>query len=327
MKRVVFHRFGEPGAVLGLEEAAEPAPGPGEALVQMRLRPINPADLLTVRGLYGVRPRLPAVPGYEGVGVVAALGEGVSAPAIGTRVVPLGSNGTWQEVCVARASALLPVPDAIPDASAAQFVVNPLTAIAMVEQVLQTGPGDWLLQTAAGSTLGRLVLQLARIGGFRTVNLVRRPEQAAELRDLGADLVATPDEPDLAQRVAEATRGAPLTRAIEAAGGRMGAVALSLLSPGGTLLSYGMMSGKPIPVDPGMLVFRDVGLRGFWLTNWMRQAGADGRAALIARLSGLMSAGLLVPPVSVIRPLAEVADAVADAERPGRAGKVLLASG
>ena len=324
MKRVVFHAFGEPGAVLVTDEVPDPVPGPGEAVVRMRLRPINPADLLTVRGLYGTRPRLPAVPGYEGVGTVVALGEGVSGPAVGTRVVPLGSNGTWQELAVAKAAALLPVPDDIPDASAAQFVVNPLTALAMVEQELATGPGDWLVQTAAGSTLGRIVLQLARIDGFRTVNLVRRPEQADELSRLGADLALAADSPDLAGRVAEACGGAALTRAIDAAGGPMAAAALSILSPGATLLSYGMMSGQPIPVDPGLLVFRDLALRGFWLSTWMRRATPERRTALIQRLSGLMGAGLVVPPVAAVYPLARIVDAVAAAERPGRAGKILL---
>ncbi|WP_374442192.1 zinc-dependent alcohol dehydrogenase family protein, partial [Stella sp.] len=286
--------------------------------------PINPADLLTVRGLYGTRPRLPAVPGYEGVGVVEALGAGVAAPAVGTRVVPLASDGTWQEVAIAKAAALLPVPDAIPDTAAAQFVVNPLTALAMVEEELATGRDDWLVQTAAGSTLGRIVLQLARLAGFRTINLVRRQEQAAELEALGADLVIAADDPDPAARVAAATGGRPVLRAIDAAGGEMGATALSLLGPGGTMLSFGMMSGRPIPVDPGLLVFRDLAIRGFWLTNWMRRAGNDRRRALVGRLTERMEQGLLVPPVWATYPLARIAEAVAAAERPGRAGKVLL---
>jgi NADPH2:quinone reductase len=325
MQRVTFDAFGEPGSVLRVEEGPEPVPGPGEVAVRMRLCPINPADLLTVRGLYGTRPRLPAVPGYEGVGVVAALGEGVTAPAVGARVVPLGSNGTWQQVCIAKAAALLPVPDGIADESAAQFVVNPLTALAMVEQELATGAGDWLVQTAAGSTLGRIVLQLAPLVGFRTINLVRRAEQAAELRALGADFAGTADDPDLAAKVAAATGGQPPSRAIDAAGGSMAAAALSLLGPGGTMLSFGMMSGEPIPVDPSLLVFRDVALRGFWLTNWMRRAGGERRQALIARLTDLMGRGLVVPPVAATYPLARIAEAVAAAERPGRSGKVLLA--
>ncbi len=277
-----------------------------------------------MRGLYGTRPRLPAVPGYEGVGVVEALGAGVAAPAVGTRVVPLASDGTWQEVAIAKAAALLPVPDAIPDTAAAQFVVNPLTALAMVEEELATGRDDWLVQTAAGSTLGRIVLQLARLAGFRTINLVRRQEQAAELEALGADLVIAADDPDPAARVAAATGGRPVLRAIDAAGGEMGATALSLLGPGGTMLSFGMMSGRPIPVDPGLLVFRDLAIRGFWLTNWMRRAGNDRRRALVGRLTERMEQGLLVPPVWATYPLARIAEAVAAAERPGRAGKVLL---
>ncbi|MGE0714996.1 MAG: zinc-dependent alcohol dehydrogenase family protein [Alphaproteobacteria bacterium] len=326
MRRVVFDGFGEPASVLRVEDCAEPVPGPGEVVVAMTLRPINPADLLTVRGRYGTRPKLPAVPGYEGVGRVVARGPDVETPAIGERVVPLGSNGTWQELCVARASAVLALPDAVPDESAAQFVVNPLTALAMVGEVLATERGDWLLQTAAGSTLGRIVLQLARADGFRTINLVRRPAQVAELEALGGDIVAVADDPALASRIAEATGGTGVARGIEAVGGATGAAALGLLAPGGTLLSYGLLSGAPIPVDPGLLVFRGLRLEGFWLTRWMRAAGPERRAALIGRLVELMGRGLVVPPVAEIFPLAEIGRAVVAAEREGRAGKVLLAT-
>ncbi|MCC7274693.1 MAG: zinc-dependent alcohol dehydrogenase family protein, partial [Alphaproteobacteria bacterium] len=316
--------FGEPAEVLRVEEAAEPSPGPGEVAVRMELRPINPADLLTVRGLYGTRPRLPAVPGYEGVGHVVAVGADVTAPAPGARVVPLGSNGTWQQVCLAKAAALLPVPDSVPDESAAQFVVNPMTALAMVGEVLATERGDWLLQTAAGSTLGRIVLQLARVDGFRTVNLVRRAAQIPEIEALGGDLVLAADDPDLAARVAAATAGAPLARAIDAVGGATGAAVLGLLSPGGTMVSYGMLSGAAIPVDPGLLVFRGLRIEGFWLTRWMRHAGAERRQALVGRLGDLMGQGLVAPPVAATYPIDAIHAAVTHAERAGRSGKVLV---
>lgn len=326
MRRIAFDQFGEPSRVLRIEEVADPIPGPGEVVVRMQCRTINPADLLTVRGIYGTRPKLPAVPGYEGVGTVEVLGEGVDGIAVGARVVPLGNNGTWQDRCVARASSLIPVPKAIDDESAAQLIINPLTALAMVEDVHRVEPGEWLLQTAAGSTLGRLMLQLARRTGFRTINLVRREAQVEEIRALGGDVVATPDAPDLVARIRDATGEKGVVKAIDAVGGDTGAVALSALGPGGSLLVYGMLSGRPIPLDASLLVFRGISVRGFWLTQWFRRTPAERRQALIERLIGLVQDRSLVPPVAAVFPLADIQAAVAEAERPGRAGKVLLAA-
>jgi len=326
MRRIVFDQFGEPSAVLRIENVADPIPGPGEVVVRMQSRTINPADLLTVRGIYGTRPKLPAVPGYEGVGTVEALGEGVQGIAVGARVVPLGNNGTWQDRCIARASGLIPVPEAIPDDSAAQLVINPLTALAMIEDVHRVEPGEWLLQTAAGSTLGRLVLQLARKSGFRTINLVRRDAQVDEIRALGGDVAATPDTPGLIARIREATGEKGVVKAIDAVGGETGAVALSALGPGGSLLVYGVLSGRPIPLDAGLLVFSGVSVQGFWLTQWFRRTPADRRQALIGRLIGLIQDRSLVPSVAAVFPLTDFHAAVLEAERPGRAGKVLLAA-
>src|SRR3954453_13709735 len=119
MRRVVFDQFGEPAAVLRVEDAPPPAPGPDEVLVRLRARPINPSDLHTVHGSYGVRPKLPATPGYEGVGVVEALGADVAGVAVGHRVIPRGVAGTWQELVVAKAGSLIPVPEGVRDEHAA----------------------------------------------------------------------------------------------------------------------------------------------------------------------------------------------------------------
>src|SRR5688572_27007692 len=149
MLSVRFHEFGNPSEVLRVEEVERPEPGAGQVLVKMRARPINPSDLLTVRGLYGSLPVPPATPGLEGVGEVASVGEGVTHLGAGQRVIRLGVGGTWQEYVLAGAAQLIPVPDGVSDQAAAQFVVNPLTAWIMTVEELAVQPGEWLLQTAA----------------------------------------------------------------------------------------------------------------------------------------------------------------------------------
>src|SRR3712207_6800272 len=244
MQSVRFHEFGNPAEVLRVEEVERPAPGAGQVLVKMRARPINPSDLLTVRGLYGSLPVPPATPGLEGMGEVAEPGEGVNALRAGQRVIPLGVAGTWAEYIVAPAAQLIPVPDPVSDQTAAQFVVNPLTAWIMTVEELALRPGEWLLQTAAGSTLGRVVLQIARRRGFKTINVVRRRGQAEELKALGADEVICTDEEDIPERVREITGKEGLRKAIDAVGGETGADVVRALGRGGVMLVYGLLRSE-----------------------------------------------------------------------------------
>lgn len=325
MRALRFHEFGEPARVLRLTEEAVPLLGAGDVLLRMTARPINPSDLLTVSGDYGRLPKLPAVPGLEGVGRVAALGEGVTGWQVGDRAIPLaGDGGTWREYVVCNAARLLPVPDAVSDQSAAQFVVNPVTAWVMLVEELGLQRGQWLLQTAAGSTLGRLVIQLAQLRGYRTINLVRRPEQVAELLDSGGDAAFCTDDPELVSQVRAVTGGQGVDAGIEAVGGATGELALSCLRPGGTLLVYGLLSGEPIAVHSGEMLFRGLTMRGFWLTQWFRQTPAAHSVTVLSELMGLMAAGSLIPPVAAEYDLAEFQTAIAHAERSGRQGKVLL---
>jgi NADPH:quinone reductase len=323
MQSLRFDRLGEPAEVLRLADEPTPAPRAGQVLVRMRARPINPSDLYYVRGVYGLKPPLPATPGFEGAGVIEAVGEGVAGLQPGQKVIPLGVAGTWAEYLVARADQVIPYPDLLADAVAAQFVVNPLTAWVMVVDDLQVQPGEWLLQTAAGSTLGRIVLQIARLRGFKTINVVRRREQVAELKALGADEVICSADEDIAARVREIT-GKGVRVAIDAVGGQTGGAAASALAPGGTLLVYGLLSGEPLPIDGGAMIFLSSTVRGFWLSKWMQDSPPAHRQSVAGEVMSLMTTGAIAPPVEAEYELKDFAAAVKHAETPGRSGKVLL---
>jgi NADPH:quinone reductase-like Zn-dependent oxidoreductase len=323
MRAIRFHHFGPPAEVLQLDELPEERPGPGQVRLRLTQRPINPSDLLTISGHYGRLPRLPAVPGLEGVGRVDALGDGVAGWRVGDRAIPLGAAGTWRESVVVAAAHLLPVPDAVSDETAAQFIVNPVTAWVMLEE-LALQPGDWLAQTAAGSALGRLVIQLAQLRGYHTVNFVRRAEQAAELRALGADAVISTDEADVVARVRGLTDGRGVAGALDAVGGETGALALRCLRPGGTLLVYGLLGGEPLPLHNGEMLFRGLTVRGFWLTHWFQHTPPERVQTTLRELMGLMATGQLVPTVEAAYDLADFRAAVAHAQRPGRQGKIVL---
>lgn len=324
-RAIRFSAFGEPADVLRIEELPAPVPGPGEVVVRLRARPVNPSDLSLIRGRYGELPPLPATPGLEGAGVVESVGDGVDSVAPGRRVVPLAlAPGAWAERLVVPATRLVTVPEEVGDEAACQLAVNPLTAWVMLVEELDLRPGEWLLQDAAGSTLGRVVLQLARARGFRTINVVRREEQAEELRALGADEVIVSGRGDLEARVREITGGAGATKAIDAVGGQVGGMLARALAPRGVLLTYGRLSQEPLPLDTGAQIFRGSTVRGFWLTRWFTEGSPHHVQQTVATVLRLMAEGVIDPPVAARYDLADVREAVAHAERPGRSGKVIL---
>src|SRR5262245_62822738 len=156
MKALVLDRHGDPGEVLQLRDVNSAEPGFRQVRVRMLAAPINPSDLLTVEGRYGRLPKLPATPGYEGVGVVESAGGGLLAKLRkGKRVALINAKGgTWQESCVVPAKHVVPVPDNIPEEQAAMFFVNPVTDVAMVRLVLNVTHCGWLLQNVGDRAVG-----------------------------------------------------------------------------------------------------------------------------------------------------------------------------
>lgn len=326
MRALRFHAFGKPADVLRLDEIPTPEPGPGEVLVRLTHRSLNPADLHTVLGHYGNLPELPAVGGHEGTGRVETLGAGVTDVEVGQRVVLLGGIGTWQEYVKVPAADLFPVPDGVSDEDAAQLFVNPLTAWLMLEE-LALNEGQWLLQTGATTQVGRLVIQLARRRGSRTINVVRREDARDELEALGADevLVATAasDARSFRKRVFEITGGGA-HGALDAVAGKLGGLAARALAEGATMLVYGGLSGEPLGIEPGTLIFRRVTVRGFWRTRWFELAPRSETVAALSHLAGLIADGALVLPVDTTYDLSDFRQAIAHSRASGRTGKVLL---
>jgi NADPH:quinone reductase-like Zn-dependent oxidoreductase len=325
MKAVLFDRCGPPEEVLHVRDVPAPEPARGQVRVRMVASPVNPSDLLYVRGVYGKQPRLPATPGFEGVGVVEASGGGLLARRVlGKRVAVLnGETGNWQEQVVIPARNAVPLPRGLPDEQAATFFVNPASAVVLTRHVLKVPPGAWLLQTAAGSALGRMVIRLGKLHGFRTLNVVRRREQAEELKKLGGDEVICSGEEPVAERARGVTGGGVLY-AIDAVGGETGAEAARALGPGGRLVLYGTLSGEPLRLDPRTLIVGQKKVEGFWLSEWVRGQGVWGMLSLFRQINRLLREGVLTTEVGTTYPLDQVQEAVRRAGAAGRQGKVLL---
>ncbi|PTL85607.1 zinc-dependent alcohol dehydrogenase family protein [Vitiosangium sp. GDMCC 1.1324] len=322
MKAVRFPAFGPPlDVVQVVDEQAGPL-APGEALVEVLATPINPSDLSTIGGRYGVLPKLPAVPGNEGVGRVVDV-SGSTAVRPGQHVfLPMG-GGTWRTHVKAKAERLLPVPEGADLLQMAMLSINPPTAELLLHEYVELQPGEWVLQNAANSAVGRYLITLARREGYRTVNVVRREDLVPELLALGADVVLV-DGPELPSRVREATGGANIRLAIDAVSGSATARLGDSLAMGGVVVNYGAMSGEGPCLSSSAVVFKGVTLRGFWLVHWMGKTPRQEQAALMQRLAQLVSEGVLRAPVDATYPLDKIHEALTRAMEGGRQGKVLL---
>lgn len=348
MKQVAYRRFDfeHPTEVHSVEETKKPeAPGPEQVLVRMKYAPVHPCDMLCAKGIInGVQ--LPAVGGTEGVGVIEAVGANLTGRFEPGQRVHVGANylfgkwerweGTWREYILCPANALIPVPDGVADQVAAQFVVNPLTAFVMVKE-FGLGPGQVLMQSAAASVLGRLMIELSKVYGFEVINIVRRQESADLLREqYGAAYVYVYDgTPEAGEAVRAAVRndfsGRGVDYCIEAVGGDTARLCLDLLGPNGDIYFYGALSGDvTLNIDTiSDLVMNNNALRG-WSTQeiWMRKTPDDIKWACIDELWSLFADGRLkMPETDELFTLDQVHEAVLASVTPGRAGKVLLQIG
>jgi NADPH:quinone reductase-like Zn-dependent oxidoreductase len=335
MKAIQFDAYGEPAEVLAVADRPIPEPGNGEARVRVLATPINPSDLLYVRGVYsGVEPRFPAPVGGDAVGIGDALGPDANGVVVGQRVAVInGQGGNWAEYAVAPAELLLPAPDGIADEQVASFVINPASAILMVRHLLAVPPGEWLLQSAAGSELGRMIIRLAKRDGIRTLNVVRRRESAAELEALGADVVIVSTEGPIDEQVHEIVGRGGVKYAIDPVVGQTGTEMFKALHEDGRMLVYGSLTGEPIRMgdDPRHILSGRRILEVFWLGYWLPRLfyppGTPVGLQLANDIAALMRDDILVTSPGQTYSLDEIGVAVTQAESVGRRGKVLLNPG
>jgi mitochondrial enoyl-[acyl-carrier protein] reductase / trans-2-enoyl-CoA reductase len=323
MKQVRFEAFGTPEEVAECVEVDDVgAPGPDEVVIDIQAFPINPADLLTITGGYAVRPRLPATLGAESVGRISAVGAEVEHLAQGDRVINLGRDNWCQRRKVPAAQALK-MPAEADVLQLAMLKVNPATALMMLRNYVELQPGDWVIQDAANSGVGTNLIKLAKADGIRTVNVVRRESLIRPLEAVGADVVVVDGE-DLAERVRASTGGAPLKLAIDAIGGEIVMRLADCLAEGGTVVNYGLLSGKPCMLGAHHTIFKGITLTGFWLQKVLTGTPRAQLEELYGDLARRVRSGALAVEVEATYPIEEIKAALAHARREGRSGKILV---
>jgi len=326
MRTLQLSRFGEPADVVELAEIPSADPGPGQLAVAIEAATINPSDLMLIRGVYGVRPDVPAALGAEGVGHVVAVGPGVDSSRVGERVlvVPTLEQTTLRDrTIVDEPNAVTVDADADP-LQLAMLGINPITAHSLLHGYAKLAPGDWVAQTGASSATAGYVLALARHGGLRTLNVVRRAESAQSLLDAGADVVLAEGE-HLADQAAEALGDSRIELIIDGVAGDPVAQLAPLLKNGGHIVPYTARDRRPLSVSVLDLIFRGLSVHGYWLNLWLASTPRATVAQTYRELAALIADGTLAAPVEATYGLADYREALAHAANNDRTGKVLFA--
>ncbi|WP_337266654.1 zinc-binding dehydrogenase [Oryzifoliimicrobium ureilyticus] len=323
MRGVIHESFGDPAKVLKLGERSVPEPASGQVRIRTIMSPIHNHDLWTVRGQYGYKPELPAVGGSEAVGIVDALGADVTNVKVGQRVSVAAVHGTWAEFFLAPAALLVPVPDSIDDSAAAQIIAMPLSALMLIH-FLDVKSGAWIIQNAANGAVGKMVAVLAEAMGINVINLVRRDEGVDELAQVGVGKAISTASPDWKEKVQTLCASDPISAAIDSVGGEASGELLSLLGEGGALISFGSMSGEPMQLSSGDLIFKQAIVKGFWGSKVGAALSATDKAGMISEIFQAVQNGSLKLTVDQTYAFGEAAQAAAASLRSGRGGKIML---
>lgn len=263
------------GGSLSYETVQVPEPGPGQVLVRMDAAPINPSDLALLRGGYLERS-YPFTPGLEGSGTVVAAGKGLFPRLrLGRRVAcsPMqGGDGSWAEYMLTSAMHVAPLPEQISSEQGSMMLVNPMTAMAFM-QLAKEGRHRALVNNAAASSLGKMLIRLTRSAGMPLINIVRKEEHVVSLKEMGAEHVLNSSSPVFKEELFKLAHELDATLFLDAVAGEQSSILLDAAPRGSTLLSYARLSGDPLTVNPHALIVDEKRIMGFQLGNWLQSKG------------------------------------------------------
>jgi NADPH2:quinone reductase len=306
----------------------DPRPGPGQVLVKVAASPVNPSDLAFLNGLYGFTKPLPTIPGFEGSGTVVDAGPGLMGSYLkGKRVSctaadPKISGGMWAQYVVTSAQLCIPLSKEVSLDQGAMMLVNPITAWAMVEEARRANDRA-IVQTAAASALGRMVIRLCKRFQIPVINIVRRPEQVDLLKREGSEHVLNSEDPNFDAALRELARRLGATLGLDAVAGELSARVLRAQPKNSRLMLYGALSMAAVQIEPGALIFEGKKVMGFWLSAWLARQSFLSKLRLSRRIQGLLATDLK----SEIRakvPLHQAKDAIQQYARNMTAGKILI---
>jgi trans-2-enoyl-CoA reductase len=323
-RTAVQYVTGDPRDVAQIVVSTIPVPARDELLVELVIAPINPAEILMLQGTYGFRdsrPELPRNLGIEGVGVV--VGGATSVVPLGSLVSLAGAPNVFSDYrLIPAATALVLNPDIDPEVFALSFV-NVQAVLMMFHEWSELGMGDWIIQNAGNSAYARILDAVANRKGITVLNIVRSEESAAKVAGVlhGPVLV---DGIDLDAKVLAVTGGTRPKIAIDAVGGSSTGRLAETLESGGRVVSYGVMSGLDMQIDPRLILFNDIRVEGFWMPRSMQRLSREVAGSIAKEAEAIIAEKRIHVPIESRFSLSDIALALEQALKGQRNGKVVI---
>ena len=318
MKAIQLKAYGQPVENVGVVEIQDIGTiNHDEVVIEVLYSPVNPSDLLLMRGTYPIHPELPSVIGGEGVGRVASIGSSVLTVKPGDIVtIPFGTFA-WSEKVVAKAADLIILPSDVDLRQAAMFSINPTTAVLLLEEFVSLNADDWIVFNAANASVSNTIIAVAKSKGIKTLGLVRRKEAIDIALKAGADVVLIDDE-NVVGEAKKLTNNVEIKLGLDAVGGKATGSIAQILGNESHLVSYAIMSGEPIIVSQRDLIFKRITIHGFfmYLSTYLPKL----KDAKLQSLK-LLQQGKINVPIAKIYPPEKVKEAL---QHTINGGKVLL---
>jgi len=322
LTRAIVREFGAIKEVVQLEQLPLPELAAGDARVKMVYATINPSDIITISGAYRSRISVPFVPGFEGVGVIEQAPGGAHLP-VGQRVLPIGSMGNWQTFKDTKPEWCFTLPDFVSDRQAVNSYVNPMTALLMLSEALDSTPGQRILINAANSAIGKMLIRIANTLGFTPIAVVRKAENLDLFTDYQVESVLNSSDAHYPQALERLKRSGGVNAIFDCIGGDESLIYGDLLVPNGQFIHYGLLSGKPVPP----LFWRsrpDIRFMNFHLRQWIHSQEKPVVQKKIDEVMALIRDGIVHTDIATAFRLENIADAIDAALSGELKGKVLI---
>lgn len=324
MRAWTVRELGEPRDVMVLDDVAEPTPGRGQVVVDVKAASLNFTDVLMCRGEYQIRPPLPFIPGSEVSGTVSAIGEGVDGFAPGDRVLAIAGVGGLAERTAA--SSVYLIPDTLDWPSAAALHVAYQTAYYSLHDRGRLQAGETLLVHAAAGGVGSAAVQLGRATGARVITTCGGPDKVKVCEELGAEIAIDYLADDFVERVKEATDGRGADVIYDPVGGDVFDRSRKCIAFDGRILVVGFTSGRIPEMRVNHALIKNYSVVG---VNWglysMTHPGGGQR--IHDALMRLHADGAVAPLVSEVLPLEQAVDGLTRLGSRGTVGKVVCKIG
>lgn len=323
VKTAILSKIGPAEEVVNIESISQSDFDDFSVLVKMQFAPINPADILMIEGNYASVPNCPTEVGIEGSGIIEEVGNKITNFKVGDKVMCL-SRTNWKTTQILKENEVVKLPESIDLQQAAMLKVNLASAYLMLTNFRKLSKGDWIIQNASNSAVGKNIIYLSKSLGLKTINLVRRDNVIDELFDIGADIVINSDDINVIKKQLHSKVDGPISLGIDAVAGDATNLLASLVNESGLVINYGLLSGKPCTIDPLNIVFRSIVIEGFWLAKEMRSMDYMAISTMYNNLIPFITNKQIYVNVDKTFPLSKISEALKAAKAYGRNGKIQL---